>query len=290
MKTLISIIFVFLLSNYTLSQSFFYSFENTHSGWDTTGIDLQVGGTTVHWSLHPSNELAIDSSFSMQYYLENYTDAGKIWIQKSFTVEQHKDYRVTIDYKLASRDFGMANLWTIITGVHLSPPITTQELTYQGHTGNGFDFDAGYIWLDKNYEFVINSDTSKNLWIAIGVWGTWEGPRTYYLDSLAIHIQIDDPNNIPDDGSTARDYYLYQNYPNPFNPTTVIVYSLPSDRFVKLNILNILGEEIKTLVNEYKTAGTYKVTFDAQKLTSGIYFYWIETGDFNSIRKMILLK
>jgi len=290
MKTLLLVVYLFLLSNYSSSQSFFYSFENTFSGWDTTGTDLQLGDTTLVWSIHPTNELAIDSSFSMRYYLENYNDAGKIWLQKPFVVEQHTDYIVSIDYKFATSDFGLANLWTIITGVHLSPPTIAQELIYQGHTGNGFDFDTGYIWLDKNYKFTINSDTSSNLWIVIGVWGTYEGPRTYYFDSLSIQIQIDDTNNLPDDGVDIAGYYLSQNYPNPFNPTTVIEYSIPSDGFVELKIFNSSGEDIRTLVSEYKTAGAYEVTFNAQILASGIYFYRINAGKFTAVRKMVLFK
>ena len=149
MRAIIFLLFLFSLSPNISSQSYFYSFENTYSGWDTTGIDLRLGDTTIAWSIHSSDEIAADSSFAMQYYLENFNDAGKIWIQKPFSVEQQKDYNVTVDYKFASRDFGMANLWTIITGVHLSSPDSAHLLFYQGHTGNGFNFDTGYVWLAK---------------------------------------------------------------------------------------------------------------------------------------------
>ncbi len=298
-KIIIVMLFMFLLSNISISQSYFYSFENTFSGWDTTGIDLQLGDTTIAWSIHPVNELAIDSSFSMRYYLENYNDAGKIWIQRAFNVEQHKDYMVTIDYKFASRDFGMANLWTIITGVHLSPPTNAQELMYQGHTGNGFDFDTGYVWLDKNYEFFINSDTSNALWIVIGIWGNWEAPRTYYLDSLSIRIQEDNPNNLPHDGLVETEFYLHQNYPNPFNPTTTIEYTIPRSVIlsgaknliaVQLKVYDVIGKEVATLVNEEKSVGSYKVEFDGSGLTSGIYFYQLDAGNLSQAKKLLLLK
>jgi len=289
MRAIIFLLFLFSLSPCIFSQSYFYSFENTYSGWDTVGIDLQLGDTTIAWSIHPNNEIAIDSSYAMQYYLENFNDAGKIWIQNPFIVEQQKDYVVTIDYKFASRDFGMANLWTIITGVHLSPPDSAHLLFYQGHTGNGFNFDTGYVWLDKNYEFNLNSDTSNYLWIVIGIWGNWEVARTYYVDSVSIHIQEDNPNSQQDD-IRYNNYYLHQNHPNPFNPSTIIKYSIPQSSNVVIKVFDILGNEIETLVNEEKPAGYYELEFNASSLSSSIYFYRIQAGSFVETKKMVLMK
>ncbi len=85
-------------------------------------------------------------------------------------------------------------------------------------------------------------------------------------------------------------FELAQNYPNPFNPTTVINYNLNKASNVTLKIYNSLGEEIKTLVNKRQLTGKYYVTFNASKLSSGIYFYTIHTDDNASVKKMILLK
>jgi hypothetical protein len=273
-----------------LPQSYFYSFENTYSGWDTTGIDLELGDTTIAWSIHPSNELAIDSSFSMRYYLENYNDEGKIWIQKPYSVKQHKDYLVTLKYKFATRDFGLANLFTIIAGVHLSPPTNAQQLIYQGHTGNGFDFDTGYVWLDKSYEFNIKSTSTSLLWIVIGIWGNWETPRIYFVDSLAICIQEEIPSAIAEDNGSITDYFLYHNFPNPFNPVTIIKYQIPTPSIVTLKLYDVLGNEIQTLVNEEKSIGIYEIEFDATELSSSIYFYRLHAGDFVDTKKILLLK
>ena len=90
------ILSLLFFSTKLFAQSYFYSFENTYSGWDTVGIDLQLGDTTIVWSIHPSDERAVDSSYSLRYYLENYNDAGKIWIQKPFSVEQQSDYIMII--------------------------------------------------------------------------------------------------------------------------------------------------------------------------------------------------
>jgi hypothetical protein len=86
------------------------------------------------------------------------------------------------------------------------------------------------------------------------------------------------------------DYSLSQNYPNPFNPSTTVNYSLPQTGLVKLTLYNILGEEVKTLVNDVKEKGNYSVNLNASELTSGIYIYRIEAGSFIQTRKMTLLK
>jgi len=89
---------------------------------------------------------------------------------------------------------------------------------------------------------------------------------------------------------SVNDFKLYQNYPNPFNPKTSIKYSIPVDGHVTLKIYSAIGEEVIALVNEFKSAGNYKIDFYADNLTSGIYFYRLEANNFNLTRKMILLK
>ncbi|MGA2667564.1 MAG: T9SS type A sorting domain-containing protein [Ignavibacteria bacterium] len=91
-------------------------------------------------------------------------------------------------------------------------------------------------------------------------------------------------NNIP------TTYALKQNYPNPFNPTTIITYQLPKAGNVKLVVYDLLGREVKTLVNEFKTAGSFDVTFDASTLASGVYFYRLESGSFTDTKKLTLIK
>ena len=85
-------------------------------------------------------------------------------------------------------------------------------------------------------------------------------------------------------------YSLSQNYPNPFNPSTSIKFSMPKGDNVKLVIFDILGREVKTLVNEFKNAGTYDVNFDASTLSSGVYFYRLEAGEFTDTKRMLLVK
>ncbi|MFZ4621455.1 MAG: carboxypeptidase regulatory-like domain-containing protein [Bacteroidota bacterium] len=85
-------------------------------------------------------------------------------------------------------------------------------------------------------------------------------------------------------------YVLEQNYPNPFNPATTISFSLPNSGNVSLKVYNVVGQEVVSLVNGYKTVGQYTVSFNASSLSSGVYFYRLEAGSYNVVKKMMLLK
>ncbi|MDP2207230.1 MAG: T9SS type A sorting domain-containing protein [Bacteroidota bacterium] len=100
------------------------------------------------------------------------------------------------------------------------------------------------------------------------------------------------PLNVDDriDGPLPTQYQLSNNYPNPFNPKTVIEYSIPREEFVTLKIYNLIGQEVATLKNEIQKAGSYRVNFDGSKLSSGIYFYRLQTSSFTQIKKMALVK
>jgi hypothetical protein len=106
-------------------------------------------------------------------------------------------------------------------------------------------------------------------------------------------IFIGEPNssvNVDEDKLTASSFELFNNYPNPFNPTTIIEYSVVSNEFVSLKVYDMLGKEIATLVNEQKSAGKYKVNFDASSLASGVYIYKLTAGNFSDSKKMVLTK
>jgi hypothetical protein len=85
-------------------------------------------------------------------------------------------------------------------------------------------------------------------------------------------------------------FSLSQNYPNPFNPSTTIKYEVPKQSLVKLIVYDVLGREVATLVNTVKSAGRYEANFDASVLSSGVYFYRMESGEFIDVKKMLLIK
>jgi hypothetical protein len=98
--------------------------------------------------------------------------------------------------------------------------------------------------------------------------------------NVSAQNQVDQPNT----------FHSHQNYPNPFNPSTSIQYAISSRQFVSLKVYDVLGNEIATLVNEEKQAGSYEVEFDGAGLPSGIYFYRLQAGSFIETKKMILIK
>ena len=86
------------------------------------------------------------------------------------------------------------------------------------------------------------------------------------------------------------EFALLQNYPNPFNPTTNIRFDIPTASNITLKVYDIIGNEIATLVNEFKNPGKYLIQFDASKLSSGVYFYRIQADNFINTKKLLLLK
>lgn len=140
----------------------------------------------------------------------------------------------------------------------------------------------------------------QNVYLAIGLYHTQDGGSLQAQcpagngngdieqnEFIVYNIPI---TSIKDKIITSLKYELKQNYPNPFNPKTNIVFSIPENDFVTLNIYNLLGQEIRTLVNQQLDAGFYSFEFDGSELPSGVYFYSINTSKYSEVKKMILSK
>jgi hypothetical protein len=148
--------------------------------------------------------------------------------------------------------------------------IRVDTLKFEGNTST---------WLEKGTTVNLNQGSNS---IQMELYWGW-----MYLDYLAVPSTI---TVIEDIKEMPSSYSLNQNYPNPFNPSTTISYSIPRSEFVKLNIYDILGRKVVTLVDKEQVAGNYSIAFDASNLASGVYVYTIEAGTFRNERKMVLLK
>lgn len=116
------------------------------------------------------------------------------------------------------------------------------------------------------------------------------GKYIYRLKQIDINGSCSYSDEIEVNLELPSEFKLGQNYPNPFNPVTKIAYQLAADSKVVVKVYNILGAEVATLVNEEKAAGSYDVVFDGSNLSSGIYIYSIQAGDFTATKKLTLLK
>lgn len=121
------------------------------------------------------------------------------------------------------------------------------------------------------------------------LWPFWMDNRTgvYQIWTVPIDISLVDVEPTPE---MISEFRLEQNYPNPFNPSTKITWQSPSDGWHTLKIFDVLGNEVSVLVNEFRNAGHYEISFSADGLTSGIYFYQLTVGSFSDTKKMILLR
>ncbi|MFN3346167.1 MAG: T9SS type A sorting domain-containing protein, partial [Chloroherpetonaceae bacterium] len=116
------------------------------------------------------------------------------------------------------------------------------------------------------------------------------GVVQYRLKQIDFDGKFEYSNVIEVNAGVPTQFVLEQNYPNPFNPTTTITYSLPITSVVRLEIFDVLGKKVATLVSAKQEAGTYTHTLNASTLSSGVYFYRLQAGAFSQTKKMMLVK
>jgi hypothetical protein len=152
------------------------------------------------------------------------------------------------------------------------------------HLANqGMDESVGvfYQMMDPNINLLTppaydGYEDFKN-WVYVGIYeNEWE-----YEDTTGVGIDKD---------LTPKDFTLSQNYPNPFNPITQIQYEMKSAGQVKMDLFDIRGAKVRTLINEQKPAGSYELAFDGSQLSSGVYFYSMTANGITKTRKLVLMK
>jgi subtilisin family serine protease len=195
---------------------------------------------------------------------------------------------------LSSLNPGVANVIDFSSaGVSVTSDIDFQIVLEDNNSG-----DALQLFLDNNIDTSINRTSSYRTG-ANGILGWYNRHDPNYASSYTptyynlfmtaeIAVPVTDVRQISNAVPTA--YSLKQNYPNPFNPTTNIEYSIPVTGAVKLQIFDILGRSIATLVNTTQKAGVYHATWDGKAAASGVYFYKLESGGFSKTERMLLLK
>ncbi len=142
------------------------------------------------------------------------------------------------------------------------------------------DANAGYPGGERYAKYVVNDSDAV-------AWADWSG---HPWDSAFWLTGTLNPTGINEKNIPPGQFGLEQNYPNPFNPATEIRFQISEAGLAALNVYDLLGREVTKLVNEVKQPGSYKATFDARSLASGVYFYKLQTGNFTATKRMLLIK
>jgi len=144
--------------------------------------------------------------------------------------------------------------------------------------------NPGDTLITSLHVFTLMNEGTANVQIQVGTFNNPDNRTTIDFTATAT------PTSVENEINQLNGYFLAQNYPNPFNPSTNIKFGLREAGFVSLKIYDVLGNEVAALVNEYKTAGNYEISFGKNELASGIYIYRLTTNNFVQTRKMILEK
>ena len=203
--------------------------------------------------------------------------APEIFVQGGMTAIAYSDIRFGVD-SIEVTNGGMLN-W-LANNIDDDPLLVADSLSDTSPCiGAGidvYDFGGSIIWRSPSKDingrarpYPVGSNPD------MGAWESKLGPLGIELKPIAGNL---------------KSYALEQNYPNPFNPSTTIKFSLPKNNLVRIDLYNTLGQRVKTILNKQMRAGQHEVEFKAQNLASGVYYYKIEAGDFQDMKKMVLIK
>jgi photosystem II stability/assembly factor-like uncharacterized protein len=277
-------------------------FKTTNAGtnWDSTGLYLPQAGSEAGWNnamcLKGTN-LWFGTNNTRVYYS---TNSGVNWLYGATTGTVNQ-YSVafnggggigfagqTVAVKSTNGGANWAAFTVPGTGTIYGFSNILNEFWYGASTSiiyyssdNGATFASQYsnpvtTALYQSLSFALTGNTIRG-WAV-----TASGLISRYNETVTgiTHNENEVPSS----------YSLSQNYPNPFNPSTKITYQLPKSENVRVTVFDLLGREVAVLVNEFKTAGTYNIEFNASQLSSGVYLYRIDAGEFKDVKKMVLVK
>jgi len=255
-------------------ETFFFTGNKSYLYKRTDATNLQTDRLFFDGGVSAVNPDQDNKSISLVNIINESTQE-KLYALRSLSLSQNDSVKIenVNDDQLKLISYGTSKNYDI-------------ELNFVSETGFG-RFGSTGILLDENTTHIFlpdwNDIANSQLTILVD-----NGNNGTIDDTLFVSNTVD----VKDEGylGVPKEYNLAQNYPNPFNPVTKIRYSLPQQSNVSLIVYNILGQEVITLVNEQQPAGNYEVSFDATNLTSGIYLYKIQAGDYSDVKKMILLR
>lgn len=153
-----------------------YSFESGLEAWVPNSADLSGPGAT--WSIDTSSDVTSVGSGAARFMLDNANGDGKIWLEREFELTAERTYDVQITFDLASAESGSP--WRVLAGAHDASPSSAAQLTVQDATTPG----NGYEWTERSYTVQAAPDDEGLVVVVLGLWGTSEESRTYYVDNV----------------------------------------------------------------------------------------------------------
>ena len=291
-----------------------------YAGIETTALLTKIGYATstdgINWTKHPDPVLLAgtaswESAAVSHPSVMPYSNGYKMWYSGSATgaSESAFGYATSTDGINWQKDTlnnpvltsGAIGQWDRL--VYGPEVLYIGNLYYMFYTGQNNLYQSDKVGLATSTDGIHN--WYKHGPVLQPTPGQWDGSRTiigcvfmeddilkmYYAGSNGSNWEIGlatspfEPVSVEEETIQPTAFLLSQNYPNPFNPSTKIKYSIPQLSNIELTVFNILGNEIETLVNEEKTAGTYEVNWYPDNLPSGVYFYQLKAGDFIRLRR-----
>lgn len=261
--------------------------------WANTGEIYSNGNNRIMWIFSTPNTTT-DWTISNNYY--SVSTEGQAWLDDNHFGWGPFGRASQLSWHINSRlGADSANAFTNEDNLALNniPNLMTNMMTWYEDPNGGnrtkntpspnfnrllHDYDRRVI---QYYRDTLNAAYPNT---AAAYTGSTEGFPVGDLNWFPEFLSVEQIDNVP---ST---FQLFQNYPNPFNPSTNIKFKLEESGFVTLSVYNVLGQKVKTLVSEELTFGTHQVNFDASSLSTGVYFYKLESGNLTNVKKMMLLK
>lgn len=280
------------------------------------------------WSIYPlelGNIWVTRDGFGKAYERIEIIDTGITIDDNSYFKSKHISYQTGgtfyEGYFYHRKNNGNYIVWYDSSGTYINPDVKYYKITaqpgeyWQNVIGPPGDGTRHYFVVDTSYYLVFGTSTKvreifvtdSSLYENYTFWSEEFGLLEHYVhdfelgnyiylrgcvingvlygDTTFLTVGVDDIQT-----TQVAEYKLYQNYPNPFNPNTTIEYELKEYALVNLKVYDLLGNEIAALINEEKYAGRYSTKFDAQGLSSGVYFYKLTIGGNTQVRKMLLLR
>lgn len=269
-------------------------------------------GFVANWDLVVGAEgyyldVALDNQFNNILSKYNNVKVGNVNSYSVSSLIENAKYYYRVRSHNAAGISSSSNIISVTTLPNEPPAPTATEAVFISATGfaanwNTVDGADGYyldVAINPNFENKVSRYDNLDVGnvTKYDVTGLTENLVYYYrVRAYNLGGTSENSNTVSilvtkvEDTSYPADYKLFQNFPNPFNPTTTIEYTLKNDSQVFISVYNILGQEVTTLVNDYKRAGYHRLEFDGANLESGIYVYRIVAGNFTDVKRMMLLK